>query len=198
MSFDVTKDDNVLNEIIQDAEEKPLSFAELNEKRMADLARLVNEQKSLEETIAEYETCLEELNRKLREVSEIKIPDIFDELGFDQVKLKTGEKVEIKRGFAATLSEENKPAAFKWLEETNNDGIIKHDVIVKLKKGESKEHDEIIDYLTKQGYTYEDKQHIHPATLKSFVTEQMEKGADIPQEVFKIFPIRKTKIKGAR
>lgn len=191
-------DDNILDDIVKDAEEKPLSFAELNEKRMADLAKLVQEQKNLEETIAEYEEALEELNRKLREVSEIKIPDIFDELGFDQVKLKTGEKVEIKRGFAATLSEENKPAAFKWLEETNNDGIIKHDVTVKLKKGESEEHDEILKFLTEKGFTFEDKQHIHPATLKSFVTEQMEMGSDIPQDVFKVFPIRKTKIKGAR
>lgn len=187
----------LFDEMLKDVEEqsKP-SLQALNDAKMNELARLVQEQMNIEKTIAEYEECLEKLKEDLRQVSEIKIPDIFDELGFDKIKLKSGEKIEIKRGYAATISEENRAAAFDWLKENNHDDIIKHDVIVKLKKGESEDHTKITEFLEKEGVPYEDKEHIHPATLKAFVNEQMEAGSDIPQDVFKVFPIRKTKIKG--
>lgn len=189
---------SIEQDILNDIEEEHSSLESLNEQRMNKLAQLVQEQITLEETITEYEDCLKELSEKLRLVSEVKIPDIFDELGFDKIKLKSGEVIEIKRGYASTITEENKDAAFKWLEKNEHDGIIKHDVTVKLKKGESDDHKKIVKFLKEAGLTYEDKEHIHPATLKSFVNEQMEQGSDIPQDVFKIFPIRKTKIKGVK
>jgi hypothetical protein len=168
---------------------------QMYDKKLGLLAELVREQRDIENTISDYTSEIEELLKKLKDVSEFKIPDLFDELGFDKITLKDGSKVEVKRGYAATITEENFVAAFNWLKETENDGIIKHDVIIKLKKGETEEHKKIIETLNEQGLTYEDKEHIHPATLKSFVNEQMTKGSDIPQDVFKIFPIRKTKIK---
>lgn len=184
---------DLLNEMVEDSQvETP---KQIYDKKLGELSRLVIEQKGIEETIAEYESCLEELQKKLKDVSEFKIPDLFDELGFDKITLKDGSKVEVKRGYAATISAEHKEAAFDWLKKNEHDGIIKHDVIAKLKKGENEEHEKIIAFLNKEGLTYEDKEHIHPATLKSFINEQMEKGSDLPQEVFGVFPIRKTKIK---
>jgi hypothetical protein len=175
--------------------QKEKSPLELNQMKMEELSMLVKLQIGVEETIADYEEELVILNERLRMISEIKIPDIFDELGFDKVKLKSGQTVEIKRGYAATITEENRTAAFDWLKNTNNDGIIKHDVTVKLKKGESEDHKKIVEFIKKEGLSYEDKEHVHPATLKSFVNEQITNGVDFPMDTFKVFPIRKTKIK---
>jgi len=185
---------NVLSEMMEDVQ-KEKSPLELNQMKMEELSMLVKLQIGVEETIADYEEELVILNERLRMISEIKIPDIFDELGFDKVKLKSGQTVEIKRGYAATITEENRTAAFDWLKNTNNDGIIKHDVTVKLKKGESEDHKKIVEFIKKEGLSYEDKEHVHPATLKSFVNEQITNGVDFPMDTFKVFPIRKTKIK---
>lgn len=187
-------DSNLLSDMANDSEEIKKSFV-LNDELLTTLAELVNKQISIEETITEYTECLEKLNEDLKAISEFKIPEIFDGLGLSEIKLKDGRKVSIKRGYAATISEDNKEACFEWLKETNNDGIIKHDVTVKLKKGESDDHKKIVEFIQKEGLSYEDKEHVHPATLKSFVNEQITNGVAFPMDLFKVFPICKTKIK---
>ena len=62
-------------------------------------------------------------------------------------------------------------------------------------KFETKEYETLLNELNKLGVSYVDKSYVHPMTLKSFVKEQINAGADLPQEQFSVFPIRKTKIK---
>ena len=181
---------NLLSEMAGDAKKGQISNDKLDE-----LARLVHEFNEMEKAIEEEEEYLKSLKEKYDAIGMGKIPDLFDSLGLSQLKLKTGETVEIKRDFGATITAEKQEACFKWLKEHGHDGIIKHDVVTTIKKGETEEYQKLLGALNQLGITYTDKSYVHPMTLKSFVKEQINAGTDFPQEQFSVFPIRKTKIK---
>ena len=163
--------------------------------KLEELSQLVHKFKELEDAIEEEEEYLKKLKEDADALGMGKIPDLFDSLGLSEIKLKTGEKVEIKRDFAATITAEKQEGCFNWLKEHGHDGIIKHDVVTTIKKGETEEYSKLLNALNTLGISYTDKSYVHPMTLKSFVKEQINAGADFPQEQFSVFPVRKTKIK---
>lgn len=163
--------------------------------KLKELSTLVQELVRKDKIIAEQEDVLKNLQAEQRELSMNLIPDLFDELGLSQLKTEDGQVVDVKREFAASITAANKPFCLDWLRKNGHESIIKHDVTVKFKKGEEDENKRLIAGLKSMGLTYTDKEHVHPMTLKAFVKEQIEGGADLPQEPFGVFPVRKTKIK---
>lgn len=180
----------LLNEMAGDAEKGQITSDKLEE-----LSKLVHEFKELETAIEEEEEYLKTMKEKYDAIGMGKIPDLFDSLNLSELRLKTGEKIEIKRDFAASITSENQEVCFKWLKDHGHESIIKHDVVTTIKKGEIKEYEELLQYLNKVGVTYADKSYVHPMTLKSFIREQINAKVQFPQEQFKVFPIRKTRIK---
>jgi hypothetical protein len=163
--------------------------------KLSELSNLVLDLQEADREIERISEDLKAAQEKQRELSMNTIPDLFDELKLSTIKMDNGSVVEIKRSFAAHISVENKPYCFKWLRDNNHASIIKHDITVKMKKGEETEAKALIVKLNEMGLTYADKEHVHPMTLKAFVKEQLEKGTALPQEQFGVHPIRQTKIK---
>ncbi len=158
------------------------------------LASLVTSMQLHEERIDRMTKELADEKEQLRKLSMEEIPDLFDELGLSVVKLADGQSVEVRRSYAASITQKNWPQAKAWLEQNGHGAIISHDLTVKLKKGEEEQHVVIVEALDEAGLSYKDKEHVHPQTLKAFAKEQMESGTDIPQDVFGIFPVRQTKV----
>lgn len=187
---------DLLNEMAADTEEavKKVISDEDNLKILAEYAK---RQIDLENEMNEAERVFEEKKELFRKMSQETIPDYFASLGIAEIKLDNGKKVTVKPDCSVSVSEERKPLAFKWLHDNGFDGILKHEISVKLKKGESDEQKAIIKYLSEQGLTYEDKESVHPQTLKAFVKEQLssEKGKVFPREIFGVFEFKKTIIK---
>ena len=182
----------LLDEMAEDAK-SPASA--LDEEKLAGLAKAVKKMLELEQAIEQTQQVLKDLTEGYIALERGVIPDIFEELGVKEFSFTDGLKISVKREFAANISEVNKPAAFKWLGKNGHDAIIKHDVIIKLQKGEKEAYEELTNDLNLLGVAYDDKEYVHPQTLKAFVKEQMEAGTDIPQDSFGIFPVRIAKIK---
>ncbi len=184
---------NVFDMMAGDSDKKKTELPS-NEK-LKELGDLVNKLADLEEKIFNAEEDLKKLNKGYNELSLVRIPDLFDEFGLSKLDLADGTKIEITRKYSASITEKNQTECFTWLRDNEHDGIIKHDITINLKKGEGKEAITITKQLNKLGVTYKDKEHVHPQTLYSFVKDEIEKGTDFPQETFKVFPIRKAKVK---
>ncbi len=180
----------LLDEMAADAD-----VGQVTDDKLAQLSKLCIDLKAKERELEELEETLKKKKESYRLISEVEIPDLFDSLHLSQIKLDSGEVVEIKREYAATITEEKKPAAFSWLKNNGHESIIKHDVAVTIKKGETQEYAELLKFVSGLGVSYSDKEYVHPMTLKSFVKEQISAGIDFPQETFSVFPVRKTKIK---
>ena len=63
----------------------------------------------------------------------------------------------------------------------------------KFNKGDNK-YVELKDKLDDLGQSYTPKESVHHATLNSFAKEQMEKGTDIPMQLFGLYSGFITKI----
>jgi len=165
------------------------------EEKLGELAKAIKKMVDLEDKIIKASEDLKLLDEEYANVQKNIIPDIFDEIGISDFTMVDGTKVRVDRDFTASITEMNKPKAFAWLGKNGHEDIIKHDVVIKLKKGETDTYKELVNDLCLMGVDYNDKEYVHPQTLKAFVKEQMTNGSDIPQETFGIFPIRITKLK---
>lgn len=188
------KSTNILDMMMEDSKKKKTELPS-NEK-LKELGDLVNKMADLEEKIFNADENLKKLNNSYNELSLVRVPDLFDEFGLSKLDLADGTKIEITRKYSASITEKNETECFTWLRDNGHNSIIKHDITINLKKGEDDyEAIKIIKQLNKLGVTYKDKEHVHPQTLYSFVKDEIEKGTDFPQETFKVFPIRKAKVK---
>jgi hypothetical protein len=170
----------------------------LSEDSLNELTQLAEEQIKVEHDIEEAEEFLKQLKAKHFKISEELIPAkmaSFGAGGLAEFKLKNGRKISVKKYYSASISEDNKSAAFGWLDEHGHMDIIKREIAVPLGKGSTDVSDEVTAFLESKHISFTKEEKIHPMTLKAFVKEQVEAGSDLPLEVFKVYIGNKTVIK---
>jgi hypothetical protein len=179
----------------------PIDYFDDNVEEMAlpatleRLTILAADSKRLESEISADAVALAEKQAKQDKILRELIPNVMTELGMSQFKLTDGSVVEVKDDLRAGITEANKPAAFKWLEDEHYDGIIKTKVMSEFGKGEASKVAEAVAALEKAGFSASTDRSVHPATLKSFVKERLEEGDSIPVELFGVFEFKIAKIK---
>ena len=179
----------------QDSMEEATEKEVPRNEKLKELAALIDKMQKHELEMQRLSKLLAAETEKYNKINTLMIPDLFEELGLKKISLSNGRTVEVKSSYVGSITEDRKPQCFEWLENKGYDSIIKHDVISKFKKGETAEHDNLVKVLMDLGVTFEDKKYVHPQTLKSFIKEQIESGADFPQELFGVVAIRKTIVK---
>lgn len=159
------------------------------------LSELALKSVALQKEIDVATVALEEKTAELGRLQRQTIPDIMDRLAMESFKLSDGSTLSVKKDVKASIKEENKPAAFKWLRDHNFDGIIKASVSASFSKGEYSQAEEAVKVLSEHGISAALAETVHPATLKSFVKEQLEEGNNIPIDTFGIFEFKQATIK---
>ena len=148
----------------------------------------------LENSIAIEEQKLASQKDQLKQISEFCIPEAMLAIGMSEFKLDTGEKVAITKYYSAGITAEKQEDALNWLRANDHSDIIKNKVEVQFGKGEDDIAELTVQLLQQKGLSPEQKTFVHPMTLKSFVKEQGESGANFPQDLFGVFVGNKTKI----
>lgn len=161
--------------------ENPLTGEKISDNELSSLSSLCETKLMLEEEVAEAEKELSDLKAKLRQITEDLIPTKMMELGLSEIKLADGKKVTVSQFYAASIVDQ--PSFFRWLVETENDGIIKRNIEVTTKKGQGNIADAAAAALQALMIPYTDKKSVHPQTLKSFVREQIESGNKLPDSL---------------
>jgi hypothetical protein len=159
------------------------------------LTSLAAEARALEDQIRADTVALEELQAKHDKITKRFIPTIMEELALEKFTMSDGAEISIKESIAASISAENKPAAFAWLESNKFDGIIKTKVQSEFGKGEIDKAKELVEKIHEAGFDATLDQSVHPMTLKSFVKERLVAGDSIPLDVFGVFESKEAKIK---
>lgn len=150
------------------------------------VGELANEQLRLEKSLAEQELLLKELKEQLTQVREFSLPAALEAFGMTSVTLRDGSKINIKQDVYAGITEENREAAFEWLEATDNDGLIKNEVKLPFGKGQDAEASKLTELLSSQGYSFINSRTVHPQTLKAFIRKQLEDGLPVPMDIFSV------------
>ena len=181
-------------------------FEETTEKKVTKLDD--NELKTLNESITRFlriggmigntEERLRKLKEQYRRLSEEDLPQKMAELGMQDLRLEDGSRITIDMFYATRINKNNRDAAHEWLRQQGHGDIIKNQVSVSFGKGEDDTALETMTLLEKEGLFPDQKESVHPSTLKAFVKERIESGdsAFTPdtQKLFSVYQGKRTKI----
>lgn len=158
---------------------------------MAELARALVE---ADAGVDEAEGALKDAKERARVLREETIPAAMQEMGLEEVKLETGQKISIKQDVYASIPAASKGAAYDWLNEHGFGGLIKVEVSTTFAKGEQEQAIKLHKQLAAQGLQPDLDQSVHAQTLKAFLREQIAAGNNIPLDLFGARPVWTAKI----
>lgn len=150
------------------------------------LSDLAEEQRRLEQKIANMEEDLKKLQEEHKAIAEGRLPEMMEELNLTEFKTRSGLEIKLAEQIFAAISKENAPMAFSWLDENGYSKLIKRSFTVKFGKEEEAWANKFAADLRrrKKPVNVEEKKEVHHSTLKAFVKEELENGTDLPVELF--------------
>ena len=175
---------------------------------LAGLSEMVARAGTLESEVDSLSEMLAQRSAKLRDLVENLIPAAMDEAGVAEFTTSDGLKVTVTKEITGSLGKGKDEteaahaarvnAALSWLDANGHDGIVKVEIGVKLARGQREQADRIGEALAQIGVDFKQTEGVHPATLKSFLKEQVENGAPLPLALFKVAEYRRAKLKSSR
>lgn len=150
-------------------EEAPVA----SEDALKRLVALADKQIEQALKVEEVEVELAKAKEAFKKTSEVLIPSLMQEIGMKSFTLNSGDVLEVEEAVQASISAANQAEAFKWLRGSGYGGIIKNTMSLSFGSGEDDNAAAVIALLQGAGFAPEQKEAVHPATLKSFVREQL-------------------------
>lgn len=164
----------------------------------AMVSGLAVKQVALEKELVKLVEDLEKKQAELNKVRDHDLPNALMEVGLSEVTLKSGHKISIKREAYVSITEERKDECFAWLRKNGHGAIIKNLIFAEFGKGEDENAIEAAKALADAGFKPQQKESVHPMTLKAFVKEVEEKmaeqGKEFPHEMFGSFIVNRSKV----
>lgn len=161
---------------------------------LAQLQLLAERQAQLQSEIAELENQLDAAKKRLRDLSEVEVPELMDAIGVTEFKTRTGLRISIDEKIRASIPKKKAQEALRWLELNGHGSLIKRKVSVAFGKGEETDAEKLKHMLEDEHFVFDDNATVHPSTLSAFVREKLSEGEDIPLELLGVFRQRQTKI----
>ncbi len=188
-----TEIDDILNDFqdeVSDDKEEALVLLDI----------YVQRQMVIEDWIEKVEKNLAKAKKNLAVYSEKKIPDILEKHNLIGSTIKhNGNTVTVTPVICGTIRVEDRPQAFKWLEEKGFGDLIDIKLEMNFKPDESEYADSAEELMEAEGYEFKKTKGIHHSRLNSFVKKTIEaeneKGVqEFPRKLFNVFETFKTKI----
>lgn len=138
---------------------------------LGKLGTLVEEKQALEAKIAQMQTDLEEEERKLKEYDQVKIPNLIEAAGLQEITTKNGYKVSIKQEYRGNISEENSNYALDWFIKSGGADTVKNKFEVPVSINDKKTMALLEQIFEKAGVPYVRKLGIPWNTLAAVIRE---------------------------
>ena len=167
----------------------------LDQDSVKSITKACNEMKQLENEIENDEEVLANKKKRLRDYVERKVPELMQEAGVNTLVLTDGSKVEVKHFYAAKIPESRTQEAFSWLRDKGYGDLIKNQITASFNRGQDNLASELIKVCNEHGFRYVQKEKVEPMTLKAFAKEQVEKGKELPFDLFGVYIANKAKLK---
>ncbi len=147
-----------------------------------------------EREVDDAEAKLKELKEHARRVREESLPGAMEQLGLKELRLDTGERIEIKQDVYASIPKDGQAQAFEWLEGNGFGGLIKTEVSVSFGRDERVAAKELAERLAGEGLVADVSSSVHVQTLKAFLREQIADARAVPMELFGARPVSVAKV----
>jgi len=123
-------------------------------------------------------------------LAEVQIPELMEGVGLTEFKTEGGLKIKVIKKIRSNISEANRNAAFNWLREHGHNAMIKRALTVLAQDDDQGQELSVL----LSDYDVSDKATVPWQTLDKFVTEMLEEGEDIPQDLFGVYRQQKAKV----
>ena len=178
-----------MNNINYEEDKKELLDEATNVNKLSDqVVRL----RDLEDKLKIKEEELKKLKKDVEILSGDVIPTMMTEMNISTLKLSDGSAVEVRPIYGASISPNNREAAFNWLRDNGLGDLIKNEVTVSFGRNEDNKAVEYTVLAQGQGYQPIQKLKVEPMTLKALVRERVESGQDMPSDLFNVFAGNRT------
>jgi hypothetical protein len=167
----------------------------VDESGLSQVSKLAKQQLQLENSISELELQLKEAKINLREISQEKLPSAMAEHSIQELKLDDGSTIQVKPFYRASITKEKQGEAFKWLVDNGFGDLIKNVVSTSFVRGQEEKAEKLVEELSQRDMSVSTKKWVEPMTLKGWVREQIESGAELPQDLLGVYIGEETKIK---
>jgi hypothetical protein len=161
---------------------------------MEDIATACNKLLDIQKEVSALEDQLKKKKEQELKLSEQDIPNLMQKAGAASIKLTDGTAVEIKPYYGARIPASRTEEAFDWLRENNYADLIKNNVTLTFGRNEDNMAKSLVDDLRNKGHNVKQAEKVEPMTLKAFVREQIEKGKDVPADLFGVYVATRTKL----
>jgi hypothetical protein len=161
---------------------------------MEDIATACNKLLDIQKEVTALEDQLKKKKEQELKLSEQDIPNLMQKAGAASIKLTDGTAVEIKPYYGARIPASRTEEAFDWLRENNFADLIKNNVTLTFGRNEDNMAKSLVDDLRNKGHNVKQAEKVEPMTLKAFVREQIEKGKDVPADLFGVYVATRTKL----
>ena len=161
---------------------------------MEDIATACNKLLDIQKEVSALEDKLKKKKEEELKLSENEIPNLMQKAGAASIKLTDGTAVEIKPYYGARIPTSRTEEAFNWLRENNFADLIKNNVTLTFGRNEDNMAKSLVDELRQKGHNVKQAEKVEPMTLKAFVREQIEKGKDVPADLFGVYVATRTKL----
>lgn len=172
-----------MNELFETMVADASAFDSVNAKKGSELSSLIRNSQQLSKQIKEAEQHLKDLKAMRHKVDTESIPATMQEMGMDSITVD-GNKVQLKPFVHASIPQDRKGEAYDWLRSIGESDIIKNDVVVSFSMGEDNLAKSVIADLEEKGVNPSSKTHIHPMTLKSWLSDRIKDGKEVDLEMF--------------
>lgn len=149
------------------------------------------------QAVAEAEEALKKAKENFVKTEREDLPLLMQEIGMSSFKLEDGTSIEVTPDVQCNITDANRPAANRWLIENGFGGLIKTQVVTEFGRGEIEQAADYQRLVIAQfpEHTPMVKDTVHPATLKSFVKEQLLlEDCKLPKDLFSVYEFNKAKI----
>ena len=158
------------------------------------LADQVERLENLNQEIEKKEKDLKQRKKDLEHISGEVIPTMMAEMGLSHLKLMDGSSVDVKPNYSANITIANREAAFNWLRNNGLGDIIKNEILVSFGRNEDNKAADYAALAQERGFQPTQKLKVEPMTLKALVRERIEKGVEMPMDIFNVFVGNRTKL----
>lgn len=176
-----------------------LAQAPLGDNILAQIAQTARDILTARENVAEAEENLRAAQLKLKTLEEETLIELMNTAGQEKLTTIDGLKIDVKELVRGQPSAENQPAAFAWLRESGNGGIIKSQIVADLGRASPEKVNEAIQALVKLGIpTASAKEGVAWQTLGALVREKLAAGDNVPLDLLGVHIWKKADVKPAK
>lgn len=160
-------------EFLAEASNRPLP----SEEGISRLREMGFDLFSLEQKINKTQSELDTLKAQHWAIVSQKMPDLFHEVGVDNLGIpELNIDITLKPFYAASIPKDKAAEAHDWLEKNNAGDLIKNTVTVAFPREDAAKAGQLATFLRNRGLEPTMAKSVHHMTLTAWLKEQVTKG----------------------